>query len=193
MKFYLKGLTILFTLLCCSCTCDDSVIDTFLLSDFEKSLIPFDNYQDLFYVNENGEQVRATTQPRTIQIEKESRGAERCGYWEVETITNFINFSQNGFSIQLNMETSNDITSFDINYGIQNSDNSENEYFETLRNPSDEQIVNINVNGFEFENVYVFNNSFLNENNTIELILYSSEGRGIELISFENGNYLKLE
>ena len=99
---------------------------------------------------------------------------ESCEYWEIESISNFINFNQNGFSIRLSLDTSNDITYFKIGYKIQNSDNTEDEYFENLINPSNEQVVDINLNGFEFENVYVFNNSLLNENSTIELILYSS-------------------
>jgi hypothetical protein len=193
MKIYLKSILILLVLGLSGCTCDESIIDTYLLSDYEKSLIPFNDYQDLFYLNENGQLIKATTQPRILQLERQSLGPESCEYWEIESISNFINFNQNGFSIRLNLDTFNDITSFNIKYGIQNSDNTEDEYFENLTNPSNEQVVDINLNGFEFENVYVFNNSLLNENSTIELILYSSEGKGIEFISFENGKYLKLE
>jgi hypothetical protein len=193
MKIYLKSILILLVLGLSGCTCEESIIDSYLLSDYEKSLIPFNDYQDLFYLNENGQQIIATTQPRILQLKKRFRGPESCEYWEIESISNFINFNQNGFSIRLSLDTSNDITYFKIGYKIQNSDNTEDEYFENLINPSNEQVVDINLNGFEFENVYVFNNSLLNENSTIELILYSSEGKGIEFISFENGKYLKLE
>ena len=173
------------------CTCEESVIDTYLLSEYEKSLIPYNDYQDLYYINENDQKIKATTQPRIIKIEKQNPGPESCEYWEVESISNFINFTQSGFSIFLNIGTFNDITSFSLEYVIPDSDNTGNEYFENLINPSNEQVVNFN--GVEFENVYVFNNNFLNEESKIELILYSAVGKGVELISFKDGKYLKLE
>ena len=193
MKVYLKLISILLVIGFSGCTCEESIIDTYLLSDYEKSLIPFNDFQDLFYINENGQRIKATTQPRIIELERQHRGPESCEYWEVESISNFINFTQSGFSIQLNIGTFNDLTSFSLKYVIPDSDNTKDEYFEDLINPSNEQVVEINLNGFEFENVYIFNNNFLNEDSKIELILYSSEGKGVELISFKEGKYLKLE
>lgn len=193
MKICLKLTPILLILGFSGCTCEETIIDTYLLSDNEKSLIPFNDFQDLFYINENGQRIKATTQPRIIELERQYRGPESCEYWEVESISNFINFTQSGYSIQLNIVTFNDLTSFNLKYVIPNSDNTKDEYFEDLINPSNEQVVDINLNGFEFENVYVFNNNFLNEDSKIELILYSSEEKGVELISFKDGKYLKLE
>ncbi len=173
--------------------CNEDLIDTYLLSDYEKSLIPFIDYQDLIYTDENGQQIKATTQPRIMKLERDYRGPESCEYWEAESISNFIGFPENGFAIKLDIGTFSDLTFFRLEYVIPNSDNSENEYFEDLINPTSEQVVDINLNGIEFENVYVFNNNFLNENSKIDQILYSSEGKGVELISFIDGKYLKLE
>jgi len=57
MKIYLKSILILLVLGLSGCTCEESIIDSYLLSDYEKSLIPFNDYQDLFYLNENGQQI----------------------------------------------------------------------------------------------------------------------------------------
>ena len=94
---------------------------------------------------------------------------------------------------QLNIDTYNDVTIFNLKYIASNNDNSKNEYFSELINPSKEQVTDINKHGFEFKNVHVFNNNFLNENSTIELILFSSEGKGVELISYLDGKFLKLK
>jgi hypothetical protein len=173
--------------------CNEQLIDTYLLSEYDKSLIPFNDYQDLIYINENGQNIKASTQPRIINLERDYRGPESCEYWEVESLSNFINFPQNGFSIQLGIGTFNDLSFFGLEYVIPNSDNSDNEYFTELMNPFNEQVVDINLNGFEFKNVFVFNNNYLNENSKIDLILYSSEGKGVELISFSDGKFLKLK
>ena len=173
--------------------CNGELIDTYLLSDYEKSLIPFIDYQDLIYTNENGQQIKATTQPRIMKLERDYRGPESCEYWEAESISNFIGFPESGSAIKLSIGTFSDLTSFSLEYVIPNSDNSENEYFEGLINPSNEKAVNISLHGFEFEKVFVLNNNYLNENSKIELILYSSEGKGVELISFIDGKFLKLK
>jgi len=173
--------------------CNEELIDSYLLSDYEKSLIPFNDYQDLIYINENGQNVKASTQPRIIDLERDYRGPESCEYWEIESLSNYINFIENNFTIRLGMNRFNDLTFFGLEYVILDSDNSENEYFNGLMNPTNEQVIDINLNGFEFKNVYVFNNNYLNENSKIELILYSSEGKGVELISFLDGKFLKLK
>jgi len=192
MKIYLKLISILLIMGLSGC-CNEELIDSYLLSDYEKSLIPFNDYQDLIYINENGQNVKASTQPRIIDLERDYRGPESCEYWEIESLSNYINFIENNFTIRLGMNRFNDLTFFGLEYVILDSDNSENEYFNGLMNPTNEQVIDINLNGFEFKNVYVFNNNYLNENSKIELILYSSEGKGVELISFLDGKFLKLK
>lgn len=188
MKIYLK-ITII-TLIFSGC-CSQELVDTYSLSEYEKSLIPFISYQDLAYINHNGQKTKATTQPRTIVVKRDEPGPESCKYWEYETLNNFINFIDNGFAIQLDCESNYDLSRFEIKYVIPNSDNSQNEYFPTLSQPSKEQATNISLKGFEFKNVFVFNNP--DENGKVEIILYSSEGKGLVFIGFSNGAYLKLE
>lgn len=175
------------------CGCKEELIDVFLLSNHEKSLISFEGYQDLLYVNEKGQQIKATTQPRKVSLDKVTRGPESCEYREFEVINNFINFFDNGFSIKLKMEASGkDRTRFSLTYTIPESNNSKNEYFQDIINPSNEQLIDIELNGFKFSNVYDFKNNFLNKDSKIERVLYSSEGRGVEMISFKDGKYIKL-
>ena len=192
MKPYFK-LTFILLMIGLTGCCNEELIDSYLLPEFEKSLIPFNDYQDLIYINETGQNIKASTQPKIINLERDYRGPESCEYWEYETISNFINFTESGFLIRLGVGTFNDLTAFGLEYVIPNSDNSENEYFDELINPTNEQVVDINLYGFEFKNVYVFKNNFLNENSKIELILYSSEGKGVELISYIDGKFLKLK
>ncbi len=193
MKIHLKLISILLITALSGC-CNEELIDTYLLSDYEKSLIPFNDYQDLIYINEKGIQIKATSQPRIIEMNRVNPGHENCEYWKVESISNFINFTEIGFSIQLNIGTINDLTSiFGLEYVIPDSDNSQNEYFDELINPTNGQVVDLNFYGFDFKNVYVFNNNFLNKNSKIDFILYSSEGKGVELISYIDGKYLKLK
>ena len=192
MKIHFKLIAILLITVLSGC-CNEELIDSYLLSDYEKSLIPFNDYHDLIYINELGQNIKASTQPRIINLERNQRGPESCEYWEVESLSNFINFPHNGFSIQLSIGTFNDLSFFGLEYVIPDSDNSGNEYFTELMNPFNEQVVDINLNGFEFKNVFIFNNNYLNENSKIDLILYSSEGKGVELISFLDGTFLKLK
>ena len=190
MKIYLKITIAIITLGLTGC-CSQELVDTYSLSEYEKSLIPFISYQDLAYINHKGQKTKATTQPRTIAVKRDEAGPESCKYWESETLNNFINFIDNGFSIQLNIESNYGLSSFKIKYVIPNSDSSQTEYFPTLSKPSKEEATNISLQGFEFKNVFVFNNP--DENGEVEIILYSSEGKGVVFIGFSNGAYLKLE
>lgn len=194
MKNRLKFM-IVFLIFGLSGCCEPELTDKYLLSEHEKSLVPFNSYQDLMYENENGQNIKSSTQPRIIELIAEfpDHHGESCGYWEYEKLHNFVNFTSSGFSIKLTLIALKGLTLFEINYGIPNSDNSENEYFTDILNPSSEQAINVNLNGVEFENVFVFNNNNLNENSKVELILFSSEGKGIELISFYDGTFLKLK
>jgi hypothetical protein len=195
MKIYLQiGIGIMFLTLsgCCNKL---ELMDSYSLSEFEKSLVPFTDCRDLVYYNEKGERIKASTQPRTINIQRWSPGPESCHYEEYEELNNFINFWDDGFSIQIDLSSANGYTSFGIKYVI-SGNIAATEILNIERAPFFERPLLENskdtiLNDFEFKKVFVFNNPDVN--NRVKTILFSAEGNGVEFISFTDDAYLKLE
>jgi len=124
-------------------------------------------------------------------LNKNQPGPESCEYWETETLNNFINFIDSGFTIELNLTMYREDVDLRLCYWVDESQGSDNEFFTILQNPTGQKAENINLMGFEFKEVFVFNNR--DDNGKVDQILYSSKGKGVEFISFSDGTYLKLK
>ena len=102
----------------CVQVCPDGqlLLETYRLTEYEKSLIPFKAFTEISYENELGELVVANTQPRDLELMSNQTIPENCEYFEYETIENFINFIDLDFSIELNMVKFETFTSFTMAY-----------------------------------------------------------------------------
>ena len=186
-----------FSLIICfimSGCCNEDLTGSYELSDYSKSLVPFTDYNELNYINELGQRKIATTQPRIIETKTDKPGPESCQYSEYETLSNFINFQNPEFSVQIDMLSNNGKASFGIRYLEVGNDNSiENFDLENYNISMDdykEAKKDTTIFDFTFNEVYIFSNE---ENRKIKTIIFSSTGRGIEFIEFKDGSFLKLE
>ncbi len=180
--------TLFFSLSAC---CEPQLTASYLLTDFEKSLITTTDYHDLIYLESSGQRFLATTQPRERVIYTQSERGEKCGYTEHERMWTFINVERKGFSIKVEIDLANgqnfwlykytnDSASSDAGFNLNCGVNSL---------PLEYQITDISISGFNFKNVFVFEDC--SKKSDITRIIYSAKN-GIELIEFKNGNYYKL-
>jgi len=185
---------ILFLFICAFCSCGDSCPDgvlflgDFNLSDYEKSLVPYTGFEDLKFIDKEGREITARTQPRELQDQKIDTGPEECESWESEELDNFVNFLAQNFSIRLKIEAFDNKSTFQISYN-ETDDPSGLEVLLEIVNPMLGEAENIELFGFSFQEVFVFKSTL--ENGKIDTILFSANGKGIELIVFNDGNYLK--
>ncbi|PTX44802.1 hypothetical protein C8P64_0784 [Christiangramia gaetbulicola] len=192
MKF--KNASLLIILIFLSGCCEEDLTGSYQLDEFARSIVPFQEYTTLNYRNDSGERILANTQPREIKIIKDKPGPESCQYSEHETLSNFINFQDPEFSIQLGMSSGDNGVSFGLKY-VESGDNSATEVFDLEgydppTNNLQDALKDTLINVYQFSNVLVFSNA---ANEKIRTIVYSSSGRGIEIIEFADGSYLKLE
>ncbi len=179
------------TLLIYSCICEDEIVESYKLNEFEKSLIPYTSYQELGFVDDEGNTFIANSQPKESIIDTNRAGPESCRLTEYEEETNFLNFQSKGILIKLEL-TADNFTYFSLGITSENSDN--NGLFdlacEGLFNLSiQERLTDISINQFDFQNVIVFQNC--SESTEIERIIYSNIN-GIEFIEFNDGKWIKL-
>ena len=179
------------TLLFYGCGCEDEIVESYKLNEFEKSLIPYESYQELSFIDDEGNTFIANSQPKENIIDTNRAGPESCRLTEYEEETNFLNFQSKNILIKLEL-TADNFTYFSLGITSENSDN--NGLFdlacEELFNLSiQERLTDISINQFEFQNVLVFQNC--SESTEIERIVYSNIN-GIEFIEFNNGKWLKL-
>ena len=174
--------------------CNEDLTGSYELSDYSKSLVPFVDYNELNYTNELDQRKVATTQTRTIETKTDKPGPESCQYSKYETLSNFINFQNPEFSIQIDMSSNNGKETFGIRYlEVGNNNSIENLNLENYNISMDEfkeAKKDTTILDFTFNDVYIFSNE---ENSNIKTIVFSSSGRGIEFIEFTDGSFLKLE
>ena len=163
------------------------MLETYRLTEYEKSLIPFKAFTEIPYENELGELVVANTQPRDLELMSNHTIPENFEYFEYETIENFNNFIDLGFSIELNMVKFETFTSFTMAY-VESGNTSAREKLQELSDFSENDSETVNFMGTEIRGVFVFSNP--DSNGNIAFVCYSSIGRGIELIQFSDGQYL---
>lgn len=181
------------TIILTSC-CKDDIVTSYRLTDSERNLIPFIDFNRIPYTNQDGINFTGLAQPKEYKIDSERLGAESCNIRETESMYTFIGFENKDFVFQLTVSKySDDLVEFKINKSILDSINSQ-EYFSLQCNGAsiykeDTSKTNISLHGFDFEDVLIFKDC---ENvSEINQIIYS-EDKGIEFIEYDNENYLKL-
>ena len=171
--------------------CNDEIVESFRLNEFEKSLIPYDSYNELTFIDNDGNTFIANSQAKESIIDTSRPGPESCQLTEYEYETNFLDFQSKDILIKLELSSLYD-TSFSLSLTSDNSDNNGVFYLscEGLFNLSiEERLTDISINQFDFQNVLIFQNC--SESTEIERIVYSNIN-GIEFIEYNNGKWLKL-
>jgi len=187
----LKIISVVILVFSLTACCEPELIASYLLTDYEKSLITTTDYHDLIYLESSGQRFLATTQPRERVINTQSERGEKCGYTEHERIWTFINFERKGFSIKVEIDLAdgqnfwlykyaNDSASRDAEFNLNCGGNPI---------PFEYQITDISISGFNFRNVFVFEDC--SKKSDMTRIIYSAKN-GIEFIEFKNGDYYKL-
>lgn len=178
-------------LLVYSCGCKDEIVESFRLSEFEKTLIPYTSHEEISYIDDEGAIFIANSQPKESIIDTRRAGPDSCMLTEYEEETNLLNFQSKDILIELRLTASNS-RRFSITTRSDNSNN--NGRFDLactgLFDVSiEERLTDVSINQFDFQNVFVFQNC--SETSGIERIIYSNSN-GIEYIEFTDGKWLKL-
>lgn len=188
MKFYQLTFILFFIISGC---CKDEIVESYRLNEFEKTLIPYNSYQELSFTDNDGNIVVANSQPKESLIDTERAGPDSCKLTEYELETNFLNFPSKDILLKLELRAHYD-TYFSLSSTSENTNNNEqfNLACEELFNLSiEERLTNISINDFDFQNILVFQNC--SESTEIERIVYSPIN-GIQFIEFSDGKWLKL-
>lgn len=190
----LHKITLILFLIISGC-CKDEIVQSNKLNEFEKSLIPYISYQELTFIDNEGNTFIANSQPKEIIIDTDREGPESCRLTEYEEETNFLNFPSKDILLKLELRA-NYGTYFSLTVASEsdNNNNNNNGRFdlacEGLFNLSiEERLTDLSINQFDFQNILVFQNC--SESTEIEQIIYSTIN-GIEFIEFSDGKWLKL-
>jgi len=190
-KIYL----ILFSILTfISCEEDDSSIIR-PLSDFERTIIPFEEEETVEFANELLEIITANVTAKDFGTSYAHRTRDGQVF-ELEYVTNIFTFesSEEEFMVQISRAYSADYTEFSISLntmddtigviGIQGCEYIGSQDLEL-------ELMDTTVNGFGYTNVYKFEPCDHDEINLVIVqIIYSIEN-GIEFIEYEDGTYLR--
>ncbi|MBZ9632180.1 hypothetical protein LB465_15465 [Salegentibacter sp. LM13S] len=182
-KYYLIILVTLLT----GC-CKEEVLGEDPLSDYEKELIPYNGYDEIEYLNEDGQIILAQSTPTKIESDRWKPGPESCSFTEYERSYSHLFFSSEDFTLKLEINKSYD-GEFTIEIGRGESYIFSQGCRIFLDQPIEERITNISLAGDDFTNVLVFENC--SADSKISKILYSSE-KGIEYLEFSNGSFYKI-
>lgn len=187
----MKRLSLMFFVLLFIGCCKDQIVNSFLLADFEKEIIPYSGGENYTYVNRNGESITAVSTPVERKIDTERPGPESCDLSQYQVLKSRLRFQPLQFDIAI------EITSLygtrmqlrDIRYGEYDFRRFylEREFGEF---PSiEESLTDISIADFFFENVLVFRD--YEGSSEFHRILFSPQN-GIVFIEYDNGSYLKI-
>lgn len=157
---------------------------SYQLTEDEIFLIPYTEYLDLRYENEEGNIVMGSTQPKII--EDFSNAEESCTYVEYQEVSSFLAFRSIDISVQMKVMKYEE-PNFVLTHYF--PDSQESFGIVDLDLDGTETTSDFSHLGFDFKNVIVFETS--NEESKTELIIYSIK-HGVQLIAYRNGDYLKL-
>ncbi len=185
-------LTRLFATLITSGCCRDEIVDSYRLNQFDKTLIPYNTYEELKFINEEGNIVIINSQPKTTSISSDRYGPESCRLFETEAARTYlyIPYMELGLDIIVSSFSS---TAFTIR--TLNQDASLNASFDLacvglFDRSIEERFTNISIGEFNFQNIVVFQDC--QGYSPITQIIYSIEN-GVEFTEFSDGKWLKLD
>ena len=168
--------------------CKDEDVGRDLLTDYEEEIIQYNGYDDIEYINEEGQIGIAQSSTAKIARDIWRPGTESSSLWEYQTSTRHIIFRSEDFTLQIEIDKLL-AGNFTINIG-----RGESYYFGQdcripLVQPIEQRVTNISIEDYEFTNVIVFENC--SDFSEISKIFYSAEN-GIEYLEFLNGSFLKI-
>ncbi|MGJ3234839.1 hypothetical protein [Marivirga sp.] len=167
----------------CDVCRDPQSLGSYQLTEDEISLIPYTDYNDLRYENEEGNIVVGSTQPKII--EDLSNTEESCTSVEYQKVSSFLSFRSVDIAVQMKVEKYEKANFILTHYFPDHQESI------GMGSGSDgiETTSDFSYLGFDFKDVIVFETS--NEASEMKLIVYSVKN-GVELIAYRNGDYLKL-
>jgi hypothetical protein len=193
MKKTISYLIIIILTISC---CQNEIIASYEISDDKKYLIPFELDSNLTYISQQNATFNAIANKKHLEIVKETPGPESCDYWAFDLLKSSIfidtfemkfefilsrRFEDNQLTIIIKRFIKDGGYEYEQDFQIVNCD--EQKYF------SDELFTDIEINGFEFNDILIFESCYLSD---IKQIIYSPKN-GIEYIDFKDGRYLKLD
>ena len=187
----MKRISLMFFILLFTSCCKDQIVNSFLLTDFEKEIIPYSGGENFTFVNENGESITAVSTPVERITDTERPGPESCDLSEYQMLNSRLRFQSLQFDIAIEITSlfGSKMQLRDIRYGEYDFRRFylEREYGEL---PTiEESLKDISIADFHFENVLVFRN--YDESSELHRIIISPQ-IGIVFIEYNNGNYLKI-
>lgn len=190
----MKTVIIFFSmLLFVGCGCKEEII-RYPLNTYEKNIIPYTETQVLEYKNENVEIIKATVSGKEVS-EKDLNISddEGCISNLMESHQCKIIFNNTKRNLFINVEKSYQNTLFYI-YEIDNNQQSMVNFdIKNYNNQNiEEALTNISIEGFQYNDVFVFEVNPNNIESDFETIVYSPQ-KGIVFLKKRTGGYLKLE
>ncbi|WAC03731.1 hypothetical protein N7U66_10045 [Lacinutrix neustonica] len=158
----MKKILSLFTIviLIYSCGCDDEIVYSNKLTEFEKSLIPYTAFDNSYFLDENGNSIRASFDPRKFEIYTDRPGPESCQLQEYENLNGAVRFISKDLELTLELNTLYERRQFKINEYYYGNDNLGINFFQNCENglennPFDNRLENITLLNFEFTDVII--------------------------------------
>ena len=187
-----------FFFLVSGCWCNDQIRSTSSLNETELNLVELPTPSTLNYFDNLGNSYTAITSYDGITSETDRLGAESCDIDAFERASSRMFFTtENLPSVSLDMDSPINNGSSELTLDIRGKDLAGNNigvrllYFnQTGSSFTSSQFQTISLNGMTFNDVIVVNDSF--SNSPVDKVLMSLEN-GIELILFDDGNFLKLD
>jgi len=168
----------------CEKECIPHEYNRFLMTNESKEYLNT-NKRDIKFLNENQEEIIFTYEEGNISIKKNDAGDdEGCGYYTIESGEQLFNFGNYRGKIEIGQSSLSISISNYVSYNFNVIDTNGKEFNDITEN--------IEIQGFEFNNVLVLLNLNTDENAIwdIDKIVYSKQ-YGIEFISFRGGKWLK--
>ena len=120
MKIY----AYLAVLLLASACCQDEIVYSNKLTDFEKSLIHYTTFDNSYFLDENGNSIRASFDPREFEIHTDRLGPESCQLQEFESLKASFRFISIDLEFTLSLSAFYEKRAFKINEYYYGDDNS---------------------------------------------------------------------
>jgi hypothetical protein len=159
------------------------------LTEYEKSLIPYESYSSIDFVDNLGNPISARTQLKELKLNAH-QNEEECDYETFEYLSLIVRINYNDLILDINIGSFKDNVSLNIQTITPHPRASYSlTCFGDHSRPIENKLTDVSIFGFEYQDVFVFEDC--NQGSEISRIIYSPK-RGIELIEFESGAYIKL-
>ena len=178
-------------LLIVSGCCEDEIVESYRFNEFEKNLIPYTSFEELRFIDNEGNTFVNNSQPKDHVVDVDRAGPESCQLTEYEQETNFLYFQSQDILFKFELTTHYE-TNFTLTSTSESTEN--NGRFELacaglFGSSIEERLTDLSIDQFDFQNVLVFQDC--SESTEIERIVYSPV-KGVEYLEFRDGRWLKL-